>query len=320
MTNQIENIRKAITDEGNAILKLASLIDESVNEVISQILNCKGRVILSGMGKSAIIAQKIVATFNSTGTSSIFMHAADALHGDLGIVSEHDIVFFLSKSGDTAEIQSLIPILNAYPVKVIGMRNNHNSYLAKHATSHIHIPITEEADPNNLAPTTSTTLQLVLGDAIAIGVLTARGFTPDMFKKFHPGGNLGLQLTLIVSEMMNGSNKPQVTLKTTLNDVIISISSGRMGATVVVDENNWPIGIVTDGDLRRMLTKAPDLNSISAAEMMSENPKSITSDAKALEAFNKMRSSSISQLVVINGKGEYHGVLHLHDLINRGFC
>lgn len=320
MRDYIEIVRKTINDEGNAILKLGSLLDERINEVIDLILNCKGRVIISGMGKSALIAQKIVATFNSTGTSSLFMHAADALHGDLGIVSEQDLVFFLSKSGDTAEIKALIPILNAYPVTVIGMSNNPNSYLAQHAKSHIYIPITDEADPNNLAPTTSTTLQLVLGDAIAVGVLTARGFTPEMFKKFHPGGNLGKQLTLSVGEIINTINRPSVTSKTSLNDVIISISSGRMGATVVIDDESLPIGIITDGDLRRMLAKDPDLKIMIAKEMMTSNPKSIASSSMALEAFNMMRSNSINQLIVIDENSNYQGILHVHDLINRGFC
>jgi arabinose-5-phosphate isomerase len=320
MDDYIESVRKTINDEGNAILKLASTLDESINEVITLILNCRGRVILSGMGKSALIAQKIVATLNSTGTSSLFMHAADALHGDLGIVSENDLVFFLSKSGDTAEIKSLIPILSSYPITIIGMSNNPTSYLAQHAKSHIYIPITDEADPNNLAPTTSTTLQLVLGDAIAVGVLTARGFTPEMFKKFHPGGNLGKQLTLLVGEIINTINIPHVTQDSSLNDVIISISSGRMGATVVLDDFGLTIGIITDGDLRRMLAKDPDLKKMTAKEMMTQNPKSILYDAKALEAFNIMRSYSINQLVVKDEKGRYQGILHIHDLINRGFC
>lgn len=308
--------KNTIIDESVAISKIADLLDHSFADAVELIFNSRGRVIITGIGKSAIIANKIVATLNSTGTPSVFMHAADAIHGDLGLVLKDDVVICISKSGNTPEIKVLIPLLKKTKNPLIAITGNMNSMLAEQANFVFNSYVEKEACPNNLAPTTSTTAQLVMGDALAVSLLKIRGFSSNDFAKYHPGGALGKKLYLSVKDLLILNEKPTVSLKSGINEVIIEISEKRLGVTAVT-ENSRIIGIITDGDLRRMLTKSEDFSKLSAEDIMSKSPKTININAMAIEAMELMESNKISQLLVEDNE-QYAGVIHLHDLIKEG--
>lgn len=315
--NSIINIAKqTIESESKAILNLSNLIDDDFADAVTLIYNSKGRVIITGIGKSAIIASKIVATLNSTGTPAIFMHAADAIHGDLGLILAEDVVICISKSGNTPEIKVLIPLIKRSKNKIIAITGNTDSFLGQHADHILNAYVEKEACPNNLAPTTSTTAQLVIGDALAVCLLELRGFSSNDFAKYHPGGALGKKLYLRVQDISSVNEKPKVTASTSIKDVIIEISKKMLGVTAVV-ENDKIIGIITDGDLRRMLTKVDDFSKLTAKDIMGSNPKRITANAMAIDALELMEAHEISQLLV-EEDGAYAGVVHLHDLIKEG--
>ena len=311
----VSHAKKTIIDESLAISKLADFVDESFAEAVQLIYNSKGRVIITGIGKSAIIANKIVATLNSTGTPSVFMHAADAIHGDLGLVLKEDVVICISKSGNTPEIKVLIPLLKKAKNTLIAITGNLKSMLAEQADFIFNSYVEKEACPNNLAPTTSTTAQLVIGDALAVCLLEIRGFSSDDFAKYHPGGALGKKLFLTVKDLLALNEKPAVSLKSAVKEVIIEISKERLGVTAVI-ENNKIVGIITDGDLRRMLANTEDFSKLCAEDIMSKAPKTINVNAMAIEAMELMESSEISQLLV-QDEEHYAGVIHLHDLIKE---
>jgi arabinose-5-phosphate isomerase len=314
---EIKNIAiKTFEIEAASISGLINNINDDFSRTIELILKSKGRLVISGIGKSANICQKIVATLNSTGTPAIFMHAADAIHGDLGNVLKDDIVICLSKSGDTPEIKSLVPLIKNFGNPLIGITGNPNSFLGKHATYVLNTFVEKEACPNNLAPTSSTTAQLVMGDALAVCLLESRGFDRTDFAKFHPGGALGKQLTLKVADVFLNNEKPEVKADSSIKDVIIEISSKRLGITAVIEHEEL-IGAVTDGDLRRMLEKSTDINNLSAKDIMSTSPKTIGEHEMATAALKQMQDSNITQLIVANGK-KFLGVIHLHDLLKEG--
>ena len=315
--NSILNIaQNTILEESKAIAHLVNSLNDDFEKSVNQILNSKGRVIVTGVGKSANIATKIVATLNSTGTPSIFMHAADAIHGDLGNVQKEDIVICLSKSGNTAEVKVLVPFIKKYGNKLIAITGNPNSFLGTNADFVLNTYVEKEACPNNLAPTTSTTAQLVMGDALAVCLLKVRGFSNNDFAKYHPGGALGKRLTLKVSDLIEQNSLPEVTENETVANAIIEISKKRLGVTAVV-KNNSIIGIITDGDIRRMLEKTTEISTLTAKDIMGKNPKTISKDAMAIEALETMENNSITQILVVN-KNKYVGVVHLHDLIKEG--
>lgn len=318
------NTKKSILDiakqtiilESESVANLANLLDSDFSDVVELIYKSKGRLIITGIGKSAIIANKIVATLNSTGTPSVFMHAADAIHGDLGLILEDDLVICISKSGNTPEIKVLVPLIKNAKNKLIAITGNIDSFLGQQSDYNLNAFVAQEACPNNLAPTTSTTAQLVIGDALAVCLLEIRGFSSKDFAKYHPGGALGKRLYLRVHDLSSVNAKPQVQLNTPLKDVIVEISEKRLGVTAVV-ENNKIMGIITDGDLRRMLSKSDNFMNYTAKEIMSSNPKRIEEDAMAVDAMEQMESNGISQLLV-ESNGDYAGVIHLHDLIKEG--
>lgn len=315
----IKIAKKTIDIEISTLRKLHNGINGDFEAAVLSIAESQGRVVVTGIGKSAIIAQKIVATLNSTGTPALFMHAADAVHGDLGMIQPEDVVLCISKSGETAEIKVLLPLVKHLGSTLIGMVSNPNSYLGQQSDFVLHTPVSEEADPNNLAPTASTTAQIVMGDALAIALLALKGFSPMDFAQFHPGGTLGKQLYLRVSDIYPRNEKPMVFLDTDLQQTILEMTSKRLGAAIVVDDNEIVQGIITDGDLRRMLEKI-HLNQwmhSKAADIMSKSPKTIEKDAMAIKALDIMRRFSITQLVVVE-KGKYLGVVHLHDLVREG--
>ena len=303
--------------EAEAIQKVTAFIDDKFELIVSEILAMNGRVIVTGIGKSAIVANKIVATLNSTGTPSIFMHAADAIHGDLGMIQADDMVMCISKSGNTEEIKVLIPLIKHSGAKVIGLVSNMDSYVAKHADFVLNGTIEEEADPNNLAPTTSTTVHMAIGDALAISLLNARGFTSRDFAKYHPGGSLGKQLYLKVDDIYPKNELPIVVQTALVKDSILEISRKRLGAAAVVDEKSALVGIFTDGDLRRMLEKHTDFSHITIGEVMTPNPKTINKGEYAIHALNKMREFDINQLIVVH-ESSVVGFLHISDLLNEG--
>lgn len=302
--------------EAKALLDLATKIDEDFVQVIHLILNLQGRVILTGIGKSAIIAQKIVATLNSTGTPAIFMHAADAIHGDLGIIQECDLIIAVSKSGNTPEIKVLIPFLKQTQNKLVAIVGNTSSYLAEQADYILDTTVEREACPNNLAPTASTTAQLAMGDALAVCLQTARQFTDRDFAKYHPGGALGKQLYLKVGDVANLNAKPTVEKSDSIRQIIITITKFRLGATAVIDDGHI-IGIITDGDIRRMLEKYEDISNLKALDIMSSDPKEIEVDELAANALHKMRENNISQLLITQG-AKYAGIIHIQDLLKEG--
>ncbi|MDO6802910.1 KpsF/GutQ family sugar-phosphate isomerase [Wenyingzhuangia sp. 1_MG-2023] len=318
MNNDILSIaRKTIELESNAIANLTNLIDSNFENAIKCILKSKGRVIITGIGKSAAIATKIVATLNSTGTPSIFMHAADAIHGDLGIVQEDDVVICISKSGNTPEIKVLIPLIKRNNNPIIAITGNKDSFLGTQATYVLNTHVEKEACPNNLAPTTSTTAQLVMGDAIAVTLLELNQFTSKDFAKYHPGGALGKKLYLRVSDLVSKNEMPKVEILTNMKDTLLEISNKRLGATAVL-ENNTLVGIITDGDIRRMLNVNEDFIALTAKDIMSKSPKTIHIDAMAVEAMYTMENNNISQLIAIDDAKNYKGIIHIHDLIKEG--
>lgn len=305
-----------ITDEATAISNLIKSVDTDFLSCIALILRSKGRVIVTGIGKSAIIGQKIVATFNSTGTPAGFLHAADAIHGDLGAIQKEDIVICISNSGETPEIKILVPLLKEYGSSLIAMVGNKESFLARQADFVINTMVEKEACPNNLAPTSSTTAQMVMGDALAVCLLEARGFTSGDFAKLHPGGSIGKQLYLKVNDLYSKNMAPQVKHDDDIKKVIIEISSKRLGATAVL-KGNTLLGIITDGDLRRMLENNSDITILKAADIMTKNPRTIASDTLAVNALGIMRENNITQLLVVD-KNKYRGVIHLHDILREG--
>lgn len=319
LAKNIQNIaREVLINESRAVANLAQFIDDEFEACVKEIYSAKGRVVVTGVGKSAIIANKIVATLNSTGTPALFMHAADAIHGDLGMVQKGDIVICISKSGNTPEIKVLVPLLKRRDLKLVALVSNTQSYLAQQADFILNATIAEEACPNNLAPTTSTTAHLALGDALAVALLELRDFSSADFAEFHPGGALGKQLYLKVADVYTQNQRPEVGPGASLKDVILEISSKRLGATAVVD-NNKLLGIITDGDLRRMLEKGGDISKVKAADIMSINPKTIDHQEFATRALQLMQSKSITQLVVTKD-GALAGFIHLHDLLKEGIA
>ncbi|MFO8129207.1 MAG: KpsF/GutQ family sugar-phosphate isomerase [Bacteroidales bacterium] len=305
-----------IEKELSAINGLKGSINDDFARCVEEIYRSEGRVIFTGIGKSANIATKIVSTLNSTGTPSVFMHAADAIHGDLGIIRRDDIVVCISKSGETPEIKVLVPLLKARNNFLIGMLGNIDSYLARQSDLILDTTVESEACPNNLAPTASTTAQLVMGDALAVALLEVRGFTANDFARYHPGGSLGKKLYLKVSDIYPRNEVPKVVMEDTIRSVIVEISSKRLGAAVVMDKDRIA-GIITDGDLRRMLERETDINAIHASDIMSEGPKTIESESLVVNALEIMRSNNITQLPVVKGQ-KYVGVIHLHDILNEG--
>lgn len=313
----INTAKETILAESRSVLGLVNFINDDFENAILQINNCKGRLVISGIGKSAIIAQKIVASLNSTGTPSVFLHAADAIHGDIGMVQQDDIVMIISKSGDSPEIKVLIPLIKNFKNTLIAICGNMESYLAKCADIVLNTTIEEEASPNNLAPTSSTTAQMVMGDAIAVCLMKLKGFGPDDFAKFHPGGALGKKLYLHVGDLSVNNEKPFVRIESLLKDVIVEITKKRLGVTVVLDNNDKISGIITDGDLRRMLERNMYHAGVLAKDIMTTNPKTIESKELAVNALDMMRKNNITQLVV-TVNDNYEGIIHLHDLVREG--
>lgn len=309
--------RQTIESEGKSVLGLISYINEDFEKTVELIFASKGRTVISGIGKSALVAQKIVASFNSTGTPAIFLHAADALHGDLGMVQHDDIVIIISKSGESPEIKVLAPLIKNFNNPLIALCGNMQSFLVKCADLVLNSTVSEEACPNNLAPTSSTTAQMVMGDALVVCLMQMRGFNNEDFAKFHPGGTLGKKLYLRVNDLFINNEKPEVKSNSSLKDVIIEITRKRLGATVVTNADQKIEGIITDGDLRRMLEKNLYNEQVTAKEIMSTSPKTIEPKELAVNALVIMRKFNITQLIVAES-GSYKGVIHLHDLIKEG--
>jgi arabinose-5-phosphate isomerase len=312
----IELAGQIIENEAAAILGLKRQINDDFQNTVELLLENKGNLVFTGIGKSAIIAQKIVATLNSTGTTAVFMHAADAIHGDLGIVREGDIVVVLSKSGETPEIKVLVPLIKLRGNRIVAMVGNPQSYLAQQADYVLDVSVSDEAMPDSLAPTSSTTAQLVMGDALALILMKCRGFSTEDFAKFHPGGALGKQLYLRVKDLYVHNERPEVRPDDNLTRVIIEMTHKRLGATVVCDGDRL-LGIITDGDLRRMLMNGPDIEHVKASQIMTSNPKTIDDEALVVDALHKMRHNSITQLPVMH-EGKYLGIIHLHDILKEG--
>ncbi|MCP4521713.1 MAG: KpsF/GutQ family sugar-phosphate isomerase [Cytophagales bacterium] len=319
--NLLKNIKKIAIDtllnEAEAVKNLTNYIDENFEQCIEEILKISGRVVVTGIGKSANIGQKIVSTLNSTGTPALFMHAADAIHGDLGMIQEQDIVIAISKSGNTPEIKVLVPLLKRTGAKLVGLVGNIDSYLAESSDFILNATVEKEADPNNLAPTSSTTATLAIGDALAVCLLSARNFSSEDFAKYHPGGALGKQLYLKVSDIYPNHELPVVSANSTIQEIIVEISSKRLGATAVVDDNQELLGVITDGDLRRMLSQNSDFLNKKALDIMSPNPKTINAEAYAVEALSTLREYNITQVIVTKDK-KVVGFVHLHDLLKEG--
>ncbi len=313
----IKTALQTIEIEAQTIAKLKNSINLSFEVAVQKMYECKGRIVVTGIGKSALVGKKIVATLNSTGTPALFMHAADAIHGDLGMIRQEDIILCISKSGETSEIKVLVPMLRILGGSLIAMVSNLDSYLAKQADYIFHTPVAKEADPNNLAPTASTTAQMVMGDAIAMALLALNGFTPNDFAQFHPGGLLGKRLYMRVCDIVTHHEKPAVQLTDPIRATIVEITSKRLGCTAVLDEQQQVQGIITDGDLRRMLEQNQDTTTVCAKDIMSSNPKTISSDALCVSALEKMKHHSITQLIVLE-QNTYVGIIHLHDLIREG--
>ena len=314
----IQTAVRTIKMEAQSIQNLAAFINKDFEKAIEIIADCKGRIVISGIGKSAVIAQKIVATLNSTGTPSIFMHAADAIHGDIGIIQQEDVVIIISKSGSSPEIKVLVPLIKNFGNVLIGMVGSIDSYLAKQSNIILNTTVDQEACPNNLAPTTSTTAQLVMGDAIAVCLMELKGFSSDDFAKFHPGGMLGKKLYLRISDIYRNNEKPAVRLNQSLKEVIVEMTRKRLGAAAVVDDDEILQGIITDGDLRRMLEKNHVSDNIQAKNIMTVNPKTIEPDELVVNALDIMRKHEITQILVVE-EGKYLGMVHLHDLLKEGF-
>jgi arabinose-5-phosphate isomerase len=317
MNSIISSAKKTIELEARCIHELSDLVTGEFEKAVKTINECKGRVVVSGIGKSAIVAQKIVATLNSTGTPALFLHAADAIHGDIGMVQQQDVVMILSKSGDSPEIKILVPLIKNFRNTIIAICGNMQSYLANSADIVLNTTVSEEACPNNLAPTSSTTAQVVMGDALAICLMEMKGFGTDDFAKFHPGGTLGKKLYLRVGDLFINNEKPSVKSGSLLKDVIIEITKKRLGATVILDDEENILGIITDGDLRRMLEKDLSPAEVRANDIMTLHPKTIESTELAVDALDLMRKKNISQLIVTENN-RYAGIVHLHDLVREG--
>jgi arabinose-5-phosphate isomerase len=315
--NILDKARQTFQLEADAIMELQHKLDERFVTVVRLLLNMKGRLVVSGIGKSAIIGQKIVATLNSTGTPAIFMHAADAIHGDLGMIQQGDVVMIISKSGESPEIKVLVTLIQNLENTLIAMVGNLDSALAQGAHLILDTTVSHEACPNNLAPTSSTTAQLAMGDALAVCLMELRGFGSADFAKFHPGGALGKKLYLRVQDLSMLNEKPAVQETSSLKAVILEMTQKRLGLTAVLNNELQITGVITDGDLRRMLEKGVDLNITSAKDIMSKNPKTISADALAVDALDRMRKNNITQLLVTNNN-LYFGVIHLHDLVREG--
>lgn len=313
----ITSALKSIHLQAASIAGLVSFVDASFEKAVQLLAESKGRLVISGIGKSAIVAQKIVATLNSTGTPAVFMHAADAIHGDLGMVQPDDVVMVISKSGDSPEIKVLAPLLKNFGNKLIGMVGNMQSYLAQQSDIVINTTVTQEACPNNLAPTTSTTAQMVMGDALAICLMEARGFKSTDFARYHPGGALGKKLYLRVADLVLPHERPWVNKGASIKETIVEITSKRLGAVAVLNEVEEIIGIITDGDIRRMLEKHDTFLQLTAGDIMSANPKTIEAEELAVVALEKMRQHNINQLAAVTGK-KYLGILHLQDMVREG--
>lgn len=312
----LASAKKTILSESESIAKLVEFLDDDFAKAAEIIYNSKGRLVVTGIGKSALIATKIVATLNSTGTPSMFLHAAEAIHGDLGMVQPGDVVICISKSGNSPEIKVLVPLLKRFGNVLIGMTANKNSFLGKESDFVLNAYVESEACPNNLAPTNSTTAQLVLGDAIAVCLMEMRNFKSEDFAKYHPGGALGKKLLLRVGDMLDGTHKPEVTPQSSIKTAIVEISEKRLGVTAVIEDNKV-VGIITDGDIRRMLNDRDNIAGVTAADIMTRNPKTIRSTDMAADALNTMENHAITQLVVADN-GEYKGILHLHDILKEG--
>jgi len=312
----IKTAKKTIEIESKAIFNLSQFVDDNFAKAVELIYKSNGRIVITGVGKSAIIANKIVATLNSTGTPAIFMHAADAIHGDLGLILKNDVVICISKSGNTPEIKVLIPFIKNAKNKLIAITGNTASFLGQQADYVLNAFVEKEACPNNLAPTTSTTAQLVIGDALAVCLLELRGFSSNDFAKYHPGGALGKKLYLKVQDISSLNEKPKVNSNTSIKEVIVEITEKMLGVTAVVEDDKI-IGIITDGDLRRMLAKTDDFSNLKAKDIMSTNPKCVNAEAMATKAMEIMETHEISQLLV-EKDGNYAGIVHLHDLIKEG--
>lgn len=314
--NILNTAKKTLEAESKAIINAIALLTEDFENAVKAIFNTNGRLIVTGIGKSAHIGKKIVATLNSTGTPSVFMHAAEAVHGDLGMITKNDCILCISKSGNSPEIKVLVPLLKREGNILIGMTGNESSFLGKNSDFILNAFVEKEADPNNLAPTTSTTVQLALGDALAVALIELRKFTANDFAKFHPGGSLGKKLLLKVKDILDSNKKPAVTTSSTIQQIIFEISNKRLGVTAVLKEQKI-IGIITDGDIRRMLEKTTNFGYITAKDIMTAQPKTIDAEMKVEDALNIMESHKITQLVVTNN-GDYAGIIHLHDILKEG--
>ncbi|AVR43800.1 D-arabinose 5-phosphate isomerase [Christiangramia fulva] len=313
----ISTAKETISNEAEAISNLQNFIDDEFADAVQKIYQSQGRVVITGIGKSAIVANKIVATLNSTGTPSIFMHAADAIHGDLGIVQENDVVICISKSGNSPEIKVLVPLIKNFKNTLIALTADEDSYLGKQADFVLNCYIEKEACPNNLAPTTSTTAQMVMGDALAICLLNLKGFTSKDFAKYHPGGTLGKKLYLRVSDIISQNEVPQISPDTNVANAIIEISEKMLGVTAVL-ENDKIVGIITDGDIRRMLKNHEEIKGLTAKDIMSKDPKTILEEKLAVEALEILEDNKITQILAVDGSGNYKGVVHIHNLIREG--
>lgn len=314
----LEAAKKVIEIECSTLEEMRNSLDDNFTSCVQFISQVQGRVVVSGIGKSAIIGQKIVSTLNSTGTHSIFLHAADAIHGDLGMLKDEDIIICISKSGETSEIKVLLSILRGFGNTIVAMTSNKESYLAKNSDFLLYIPVKLEAEPNNLAPTSSTLAQMAMGDALASVLLLLKGFSPEQFAKYHPGGSLGKQLYLRVSDLYKNNEKPYVKLNSDLKEIIMTMTSKRLGAAAVIDEDQKIIGIITDGDLRRMLKSKFDIENIIAEKIMTVNPKTIHENSLAAHALEKMRTYSITQLIVCDDNLKFIGFVHIHDILKEG--
>lgn len=321
MENIIEKMKKyaseTIVTEAKAVSVLSSIVDDSFGEAVAALASARGRIVVSGVGKSALIARKMVATLNSTGSRAVFLHSSDAVHGDMGMIGPDDVVLFISKSGNTEEIRRLLPFVRKMGNYVVSIVSCRESFLGTHSDSLIYVPVEREAGPDNLAPTTSTTLHLVVCDAIAMALSRFRNFTVDDFARIHPGGSLGKRLYMRVEDVFDRTNRPWVSEDEAIKNVIITISSHRLGATVVLGPDGNPEGIITDGDVRRMVENGKDINTLRAKDIMSRHPKTIDVGALAAEALRKMEENKITSVVVLR-EGKYAGLIHIHDIMREG--
>lgn len=321
MENIIEKMKKyaseTIVTEAKAVSVLSSIVDDSFGEAVAALASARGRIVVSGVGKSALIARKMVATLNSTGSRAVFLHSSDAVHGDMGMIGPDDVVLFISKSGNTEEIRRLLPFVRKMGNHVVSIVSCRESFLGTHSDSLIYVPVEREAGPDNLAPTTSTTLHLVVCDAIAMALSRFRNFTADDFARIHPGGSLGKRLYMRVEDVFDRTNRPWVSEDEAIKNVIITISSHRLGATVVLGPDGDPEGIITDGDVRRMVENGKDINTLRAKDIMSRHPKTIDVGALAAEALRKMEENKITSVVVLRD-GKYAGLIHIHDIMREG--